>query len=313
MMNIIGNPLVSWSHHSEDDSGFETSSAISDFFPRRSGFSFHNRHKATHTERSSQKLIRGKIQKRSSIAPYLPARSIIRRKSIQELRLPPILSSRGLLKYTRAFQKGNCIYIGKAAAMAMDGDFDDLISVPSSSSSSSDSPSYILTSPPRCSLNLNPATRRRHSLYAKVYSAGHKISSVAEEDSSRSIVDGLDLDRSASCIEATHQILIPSASLSSDFSGPQMETTLNRFNSLRITMKNGDIGIERPSQFSAATDDLCSQFSMMTTPSQMSFSPFNNNQPHSTGHSPFSSPNPWPSTVPSASAQDLLTPVASDQ
>ena len=204
---------------------------------------------------------------------------------------------------------------------------DDLISVPSSSSSSSDSPSYILTSPPRCSLNLNPATRRRHSLYAKVYSAGHKISSVAEEDSSRSIVDGLDLDRSASCIEATHQILIPSASLSSDFSGPQMETTLNRFNSLRITMKNGDIGIERPSQFSAATgnfstkklrisvfsDDLCSQFSMMTTPSQMSFSPFNNNQPHSTGHSPFSSPNPWPSTVPSASAQDLLTPVASDQ
>ena len=123
MMNIIGNPLVSWSQYSEDDSGFETSSAISDFFPRRSGFSFHNRHKATHTERNSQKLVRGKIQKRSSIAPYLPARSIIRRKSIQELRLPPILSNRGLLKYTRAFQKGNCIYIGKAATMAMDGDF----------------------------------------------------------------------------------------------------------------------------------------------------------------------------------------------
>lgn len=113
---------------------------------------------------------------------------------------------------------------------------EDLLSVPSSSSSSSDSPSYILTSPPRC-LSLN-STRRRHSLYAKVY--GHKIPSVAEEDNPRSIVEGLDLDRSASCIEASHQALIPSGSLSVDFYTPSIENTLNRFNSLCVndTVRN---------------------------------------------------------------------------
>ena len=119
--------------------------------------------------------------------------------------------------------------------------------IPSSSSSSSDSPSYLLTSPPRCKLGFNPTKRRRHSLYAKVYSEGQRIVEITEEDSTtqdvpRSIVDGLNLDRSASYVQSgsscNNASLIPTTgSLSIDLSAPQFEATLNRFNSLCLTMK----------------------------------------------------------------------------
>lgn len=57
-------------------------------------------------------------------------------------------------------------------------------------------------------------------------------------------------------------------------------------------------------------DDLCNQFSMMM-PQNFTGNPIFESQPHSTGHSPFSSPYPWPARQ--QSAHDLSTPVATDQ
>lgn len=51
---------------------------------------------------------------------------------------------------------------------------------------------------------------------------------------------------------------------------------------------------------------------MMMPPNELNFS----QQSHSTGHSPFSSTNLWTNSttnVPSVSATDLLTPIATDQ
>jgi hypothetical protein len=312
VINVVGcstyDPNGSWiSHRSEDDSGIDTPSFH--YESRRLHFlpsGLREKRRITYVDRgNSFKLLRGKVEKK---VPYVLATS--RRKSCNEIRLPPI--SRGLTRYTKAIKRGNCIYIGRAASLALEnGDFEDFMSLPSSSSSTSDSPSYILTSPPRCTLNFNPTTRRRHSLYAKVYSGGHRISSVAEEP--RSVAEGLDLNRSASCVEnGNHTALTPSGSLSVDLSTPHFDTTLNRFSSLCITMKSGEMGFQRPAEHNSTTDSLCTQFSTMMLPTssfQMS---------HSTGHSPFSSPHPTENNIlswqshPSQSAQDLLTPNASD-
>uniref|UniRef100_A0AC34GV97 Uncharacterized protein n=1 Tax=Panagrolaimus sp. ES5 TaxID=591445 RepID=A0AC34GV97_9BILA len=308
VINVVGgtpyDPNGSWiSHRSEDDSGIDTPSFH--FENRRLHFlsGLRERRRITYGDRGhSFKLHRGKIEKK---VPYILGPS--RRKSCNEIHLPSI--HRGLTRYTKAIRKGNCIYVGKAASLALEnGDYDDFMSVPSSSSSTSDSPSYVVTSPPRCTLSFNPLTRRRHSLYAKVYSGGHRIASVAEEDAPRSVVEGLDLNRSASCVEnGNHAALVPSGSLSVDLSTPQFESTLNRFNSLCITLKSGQMGFQRPAEYNSTTDSLCTQFSTMMLPTS-----------HSTGHSPFSSPHPiennilsW-TTQPSQSAQDLLTPNASE-
>uniref|UniRef100_A0A7E4UUR4 Fork-head domain-containing protein n=1 Tax=Panagrellus redivivus TaxID=6233 RepID=A0A7E4UUR4_PANRE len=292
---------------SEDDSGFESASVVSTIEPSMALRNLFNVHRSKRPRIATyfsldrdrvNKLVRGKVQKR---APVFSLGSSIRRKSIHELRLPPVISNSsraGVGRNTRILRRGNCIYVGKAATVAME-DCDDMMSVPSSASSTSDSPSYFLTSPPRCNIAFSSTMRRRHSLYAKVY--GHRISAVVEENP-RSIVEGLDLDGSASYAETnSHAPLMPSSSLSVDFFAPEMENTLNRFNSLCIAMQSDD------GTFSSnlmPTDDLCNQFSMMTT------------QPHSTGHSPFASPSPadtWMMpTGPSASAQDLLTPNASE-
>jgi hypothetical protein len=315
IINVVGcttyDPNGSWiSHRSEDDSGIDTPS-FNHFENRRLHFlsGLRERRRITYGDRgSSFKLTRGKIEKK---VPYILGPS--RRKSFNEIRLPSI--HRGLARYTRAIRKGNCIYVGKAAALALEnGDYDDFMSIPSSSSSTSDSASFVLTSPPRRSLNFNPLMRRRHSLYAKVYSGGHRIASVAEEDNNtpRSIVEGLDLNRSSSYVEnGNHVALVPSGSLSVDLSTPQFESTLNRFNSLCITMKSGQMGFTRPAEYNSTTDSLCTQFSTMMLPNSLQHS-------HSTGHSPFSSPHPiennilsW-TTQPSQSAQDLLTPNASE-
>ena len=127
VINVIGcstnyDRNISWnSHRSEDDSGIEIPSFSTE--TRRlthfgSGFKDRHRINFAAAERSNSfKLIRGKIQKKM---PYslMPTR----RKSHNEIRLPPI--QRGLTRYTKIMRRGNCIYIGKAASMALEsGEF----------------------------------------------------------------------------------------------------------------------------------------------------------------------------------------------